>query len=139
MRKSGALPGRWIGRPSKKAGAQGYLMMWADEKYGGAGIKDFRYEQIMIEENMRYGEPGFFLTLHTRLVGPYLGELGSEEQKARFLPGCVSGEVHPGDCHDRAIGRQRPGGHEDARRGQRRSLAARMAPRPISPMASLAI
>ena len=75
----------------EKAGAQGYLMMWADEKYGGAGIKDFRYEQIMIEENMRHGEPGFFLTLHTRLVGPYLGELGSEEQKSRFLPGCVSG------------------------------------------------
>ena len=73
----------------EKAGAQGYLMMWADEKYGGAGIKDFRYEQIMIEENMRHGEPGFFLTLHTRLVGPYLGELGSEEQKSRFLPGCV--------------------------------------------------
>ena len=76
----------------EKAGAHGYLMMWADEKYGGAGIKDFRYEQIMIEENMRYGEPGFFLTLHTRLVGPYLGELGSEEQKSRFLPGCVSGK-----------------------------------------------
>lgn len=76
----------------EKAGAQGYLMMWAEEKYGGAGIKDFRYEQIMIEENMRYGEPGFFLTLHTRLVGPYIGELGSEEQKGRFLPGCVSGK-----------------------------------------------
>jgi alkylation response protein AidB-like acyl-CoA dehydrogenase len=76
----------------EKAGAQGYLMMWADEKYGGAGIKDFRYEQIMIEENIRFGEPGFFLTLHTRLVGPYLGVLGSEEQKQRFLPACASGK-----------------------------------------------
>ncbi len=77
----------------EKAGAQGYLMMWAEEKYGGAGIKDFRYEQIMIEENMHFGEPGFFLTLHTRLVGPYLGELGSEEQKSRFLPACASGKA----------------------------------------------
>ena len=77
----------------EKAGEQGYLMMWADEKYGGAGIKDFRYEQIMIEENIRFGEPGFFLTLHTRLVGPYLGELGSDEQKSRFLPGCASGKL----------------------------------------------
>ena len=76
----------------EKAGEQGFLMMWADEQYGGAGIKDFRYEQIMIEENIRFGEPGFFLTLHTRLVGPYLGVLGSEEQKRRFLPACATGK-----------------------------------------------
>ena len=29
-----------------KAGEQGLLCMWADEKYGGAGVSDFRYEQI---------------------------------------------------------------------------------------------
>lgn len=75
-----------------KAGRQGYLLMWADEKYGGAGIADFRYEQILIEENARYGEPGLFITLHSRLVGPYLGKLGNDEQKARWLPKCVSGE-----------------------------------------------
>ncbi len=75
-----------------KAGAQGYLMMWADEKYGGAGVQDFRYEQILIEENIRHGEPCFYLNLHSRLVGPYLGQLGSEEQKARLLPALVSGE-----------------------------------------------
>ena len=75
-----------------KCGEQGYLLMWADEKYGGAGIKDFRYEQVMIEENLRYGELGFFNTLHSRLVGPYIGEFGNEEQKQRFLPGCIKGE-----------------------------------------------
>jgi long-chain-acyl-CoA dehydrogenase len=75
-----------------KSGEQGYLLMWADEKYGGAGIKDFRYEQVMIEENLRYGELGFFNTLHSRLVGPYIGEFGNEEQKQRFLPGCIKGE-----------------------------------------------
>jgi acyl-CoA dehydrogenase len=74
------------------AGEHGYLLMWADEKYGGAGIRDFRYEQVMIEENLRYGDLGFFSTLHSRLVGPYLGELGNEEQKQRLLPGCVKGE-----------------------------------------------
>ncbi len=31
-----------------KAGEQGLLLMWADEKYGGAGVGDFRYEQILI-------------------------------------------------------------------------------------------
>jgi acyl-CoA dehydrogenase len=76
-----------------KAGEQGLLMLWADEEYGGAGIEDFRYEQVIIEENVRHGEPGFFINLHTRLVGPYLGKLGSPEQKARFLPKCVSGET----------------------------------------------
>ena len=76
----------------RKAGALGFLLMWADEKYGGAGVTDFRYEQILIEENARHGEPGFYMTLHSRLVGPYLGHLGTEEQKARLLPKCISGE-----------------------------------------------
>jgi len=75
-----------------KAGKQGLLLMWAHEKYGGAGVQDFRYEQVLIEENARYGDAGFFVTLHNRLVGPYIGELGTEEQKKRWLPKCVSGE-----------------------------------------------
>ena len=75
-----------------KAGEQGLLLMWADEQYGGAGVPDFRYEQVLIEENARYGDAGFFMTLHNRLVGPYIGELGTDEQKARWLPKCISGE-----------------------------------------------
>lgn len=75
-----------------KAGEMGFLLMWADEKYGGAGVDDFRYEQILIEENAWHGDAGFFMTLHSRLVGPYIGELGTEEQKQRWLPKCISGE-----------------------------------------------
>ena len=75
-----------------KAGEQGLLLMWADEAYGGSGVEDFRYEQILMEENARYGDNGFFLWLHSRLVGPYLGALGTDEQKQRWLPKCVSGE-----------------------------------------------
>lgn len=75
-----------------KAGEQGYLCMWADEQYGGLGLKDFRYEQILIEENAFHGDPGYFISLHSRLVGPYLGHFGNEEQKQRFLPGVISGE-----------------------------------------------
>jgi acyl-CoA dehydrogenase len=75
-----------------KAGRQGYLLMWADPEYGGAGVKDFRYEQIVYEENIRHGDIGFYINLHSGLVAPYIGELGSAEQKTRFLPGCVSGE-----------------------------------------------
>jgi len=75
-----------------KAGEQGYLLMWADEKYGGAGIADFRYSQILYEENMREGDPGYYLQLHSSLVAPYLAGLGTEEQKARWLPPCIRGE-----------------------------------------------
>ena len=42
--------------------------MWADPKYGGAGVTDFRYEQVLIEENSRHGEAGFFMTLHSRIL-----------------------------------------------------------------------
>ena len=34
----------------RKAGEQGFLMVWPDEKYGGMGDPDFRFEQIIIEE-----------------------------------------------------------------------------------------
>jgi alkylation response protein AidB-like acyl-CoA dehydrogenase len=90
-----------------KAGEQGLLLMWADEQYGGAGVSDFRYEQIFIEENARFGDAGFFATLHSRLVGPYIGELGTDEQKARWLPKCISGE------HVLAVGITEPGAGSD--------------------------
>ncbi len=90
-----------------KAGEQGLLLMWADEKYGGAGVADFRYEQVLIEENARFGDAGFFMTLHSRLVGPYIGELGTEEQKARWLPKCISGE------HVLAVAITEPGAGSD--------------------------
>ena len=76
----------------RKAGAAGLLCTWADEKYGGAGIDDFRFEQIIIEENMRHGDVGFYINLHNDLVAPYIAKLGSEEQKDRLMPGIVSGE-----------------------------------------------
>jgi alkylation response protein AidB-like acyl-CoA dehydrogenase len=75
------------------AGEQGYLLLWADECYGGAGVSDFRYEQILCEENVRYGELGFFVNVHSRLVAPYIGQLGTQEQKQRWLPACVRGDV----------------------------------------------
>ncbi len=77
----------------QKAGEQGMLLMWADEKYGGAGVQDFRYEQILMEENAMYGDSGFFAWLHSRLVAPYIETFGTEEQKQRWLPKCISGEA----------------------------------------------
>lgn len=77
----------------RKAGDQGFLMIWPDEKYGGMGDDDFRFEQIIMEE-CAYARTGdWYNTLHSRLVGPYFTRFGSEEQCQRFLPGCVSGET----------------------------------------------
>jgi alkylation response protein AidB-like acyl-CoA dehydrogenase len=75
-----------------KAGANGLLCTWAEEQYGGLGIDDFRFEQIIMEENTRHGDLGFYLHLHSNLVAPYIAKLGTDEQKARFMPGIVSGE-----------------------------------------------
>ena len=75
-----------------KAGEAGLLCIWADEAYGGLGLSDFRYEQILIEENAFHGDSGYFITLHSRLVAPYFQHFGNEEQKQRFLPHFISGE-----------------------------------------------
>ena len=76
----------------RKAGEQGFLMIWPDEKYGGMGDDDFRFEQIIIEETAYARASDWYNSLHSRLVGPYFTRFGSEEQCQRFLPGCVSGE-----------------------------------------------
>ncbi len=74
-----------------KAGAQGLLLTWAEERFGGLGLTDFRFEQIIIEENIAHGEIGFYINLHSNLVAPYIAELGTEEQKQRIMPGAISG------------------------------------------------
>lgn len=74
------------------AGAAGFLCMWADEKYGGAGVDDFRFDLVLIEE-LASRSSGFFIPLHNRVVGPYLRKFGTPEQQDRFMPGVVSGET----------------------------------------------
>lgn len=75
----------------RKAGDQGLLLMWADEVYGGSGLADLRYEQIVYEEVIRHGDIGVFFTLHSRIVAPYLQRFGTDAQRQRYLPGCVAG------------------------------------------------
>lgn len=77
----------------EKAGAQGLLCTWAEERFGGAGSADFRFEQIIIEENMRHGDIGFYINLHNDIVAPYIAKLGTEAQKVRLMPGIVGGKT----------------------------------------------
>jgi alkylation response protein AidB-like acyl-CoA dehydrogenase len=76
-----------------KAGAAGLLGYEVPEEYGGAGIRDFRYNAILAEEIAATGSVGMGFTLHNDIVAPYLMTLATDEQKARWLPGFVTGEI----------------------------------------------
>lgn len=77
----------------RKAGERGLLCFDVDEAYGGAGIRDFRYNMVLAEEAARAGASGPGFAVHTDIIVPYLSSLGTEEQKQRWLPGCVSGDI----------------------------------------------
>ena len=75
----------------RKAGEQGLLCFDVEEEYGGAGIADFRYNMIVSDEIGRVGASGLGFPVHTDIIVPYLSQLGTPEQKQRWLPGLVSG------------------------------------------------
>src|SRR6266496_371238 len=76
-----------------EAGKQGMLGFEVPEEYGGGGVRDFRYNAVVDEEIIHVGATGLGFGLHNDIVAPYLLELGTEEQKQRWLPGFCSGEL----------------------------------------------
>ena len=76
-----------------RAGELGLLGWEAPEKYGGQGLKDFRYNAILTEEKHATGAVGPGLGLQNDVMPSYLIGLTTEEQKERWLPGYVSGEI----------------------------------------------
>ena len=69
--------------------------MSVPEEYGGAGVHDFRYNQIIAEE-ICHGDvypAGLGMTLHSDVCLPYFLDYCTDEQKQRWLPGIVSGEL----------------------------------------------
>ncbi len=77
----------------RKAGEAGLLCFDVPEEYGGPGVQDFRYNVILSEEQTRANVSGPGFSVHTDIIVPYLTTLANEEQKQRWLPGCVSGET----------------------------------------------
>jgi alkylation response protein AidB-like acyl-CoA dehydrogenase len=77
------------------AGRNGFLGIAVPEEYGGGGVADFRFNAVLGEESIRVGAaaPGLGLTLHNDIAMPYFLEYCSDEQKQRWLPGIVSGEL----------------------------------------------
>src|SRR5919107_908104 len=76
-----------------QAGEAGLLCFDVPEAYGGPGVDDFRYNVILSEEQTRAGVSGPGFSVHSDIIVPYITGIGTEEQKRRWLPGCVSGET----------------------------------------------
>ena len=76
----------------RAAGRAGFLCPWMEERWGGPGA-DFLCSVVIMEEMARVYETGFALSLHSDIIVPYLHTFGTDEQKARWLPGCASGEI----------------------------------------------
>ncbi len=77
------------------AGEQGLLGLAVPEEFGGLGMNDYRFRAVLDEEFARSNHlaVGLAFHLHDDMVLPHLLAYGSEDLKARWLPGMVSGEL----------------------------------------------
>ncbi|MGW7005782.1 acyl-CoA dehydrogenase family protein [Streptomyces sp. NPDC054933] len=76
-----------------KLGELGVFGIEVPEEYGGAGETGFRFNAVITEELARAGVSFGGSSVHTALCLPYLLKYANEEQKKRWLPGFVSGEI----------------------------------------------
>jgi acyl-CoA dehydrogenase len=75
-----------------KAGAAGLLCPAIPEEYGGAG-GTFAHEAVIGRELSLAGFDSFGAPLHSGIVAPYILHYGTDEQKRRWLPKLVTGEL----------------------------------------------
>jgi len=77
------------------AGASGFLAFAVPEAYGGAGVRDFRYNVVVAEEMCQADAFASTtgITLHNDVTLPYFLDYTNDEQKARWLPGMVDGSL----------------------------------------------
>ena len=75
----------------RQIGKDGWLGVGWPTEFGGGGLTMVE-QLIFLEEQRRSGAPFPFVTVST--VGPALMALGTEEQKAEFLPRILAGECH---------------------------------------------
>jgi len=71
-------------------GKDGWLGIGWPKEFGGQG-RSIEEQFIFFDEVQRAGLPFPFVTVNT--VGPTLMKYGTEEQKARFLPGLLAGDI----------------------------------------------
>jgi len=75
-----------------EAGAAGLLGASVPEEYGGHG-GDFRHEMVILDQQGKNEVDGFAASLHNTIILPYLVRHGTEEQKQKYLPKLVTGEL----------------------------------------------
>ncbi len=87
--------GQWDRSLFIEAGKLGLLGFSVPEHLGGPGVRDFRYNAIVIDELQRAGAAAesIAVTLQNDIVLPYLTDLTTPEQQQRWLPGVVTGET----------------------------------------------
>jgi alkylation response protein AidB-like acyl-CoA dehydrogenase len=77
----------------KRLGELGVFGIEVPEEYGGAGETSFKFNAVITEECARAGVSFGGSSVHTALCLPYLLRYGTEEQKQRWLPPFVAGEM----------------------------------------------
>ena len=75
----------------RQMGKDGWLGIGWPKEYGGQGRSEIE-QFVFFDESMRARAPVPMLTVNT--VGPTIMNHGNDEQKARFLPQVLAGEVH---------------------------------------------
>ncbi|MDP3378394.1 MAG: acyl-CoA dehydrogenase family protein, partial [Brevundimonas sp.] len=75
-----------------RAGEEGLLCVTAPEEYGGAG-GDFGHSAVLIEELARVNATAVGFTTHSDIAVPYLVNYGTNDQKTRWLPRLIGGEL----------------------------------------------
>lgn len=75
-----------------EAGAAGLLGVSVPEEYGGHG-GDFRHDLVVLDQQAKHDVEGFAASLHNVIILPYIVRHGTEEQKKKWLPKMVSGEL----------------------------------------------
>ncbi len=92
----------------KAAGAEGFLGLEIPDEFGGSEAGDFRFNAVLSEELARVNASlTSCVGIHSDITVPYIVELGTQEQKERWLPGCASGDILT------AIGMTEPSGGSD--------------------------
>ena len=76
----------------RRMGEEGFLGANAAAEYGGSGA-DFLYDAIIMEELAYLRAHALMISLHSDICLPYIATYGSKEQKKKYLPGAISGEI----------------------------------------------
>ena len=92
----------------KEAGSQGLFGLDIPEEFGGMGAEDYRFNAVSAEViNGFNAAVGSCFGIHSDVCPPYIVDLGTQEQKERWLPAMAAGEKI---C---AIAMTEPGGGSD--------------------------